>query len=178
MRLDIGSGLPRPLANVITPRGGSWNRDGVIVYAPTVLDPLWRVSESGREAAAPVTKLDSPRQSGHVFPHFLPDGQRFLFYVRGAGDNQGIYLGSLGSQETTRLTAADTAGAYLAPGWLLFVRQGTLVARRFDSSRGELSGEPVTVVDQVGFQEDVGAFSAAAGAVTYRESGGGIGEHS
>ena len=174
MRLDIGSGLPRPLANVISPRGGSWNRDGVIVYAPTVLDPLWRVSESGREAAAPVTRLDPPRQTGHVFPHFLPDGQRFLFYVRGGVDHRGIYLGSLGSQDSTRLTAADTAGAYLAPGWLLFVRQGTLVARRFDSSRGELSGEPVEVVDQVGFQQNFGAFSTAAGVVTYRASGGGI----
>ena len=86
-----------------------------------------------------------------MFPHFLPDGRRFLFYVRGNPNEQGIHLGSLGSQTTTRLTAADTAGAYLAPGWLLFVRDGTLVARGFDASRGELSGEPLTVAMPVGF---------------------------
>ena len=84
MRLDIDSGLPRPLANVIQPRGGSWNRGRRDrVSRRPLLDPLWRVLETGGEPA-PVTKLDPPRQTGHVFPHFLPDGQRFLFYVRGA----------------------------------------------------------------------------------------------
>jgi hypothetical protein len=86
-----------------------------------------------------------------VFPHFLPDGERFLFYAKGTFNDQGIYLGSLGSQTTTRLTAADTAGAYLPPGWLLFVRNGILVAQGFDASRAELRGEPLTVADPVGF---------------------------
>ena len=173
-RLDIGSGLPRPLTPVIAPRGGSWSRDGVILFAPTHLDPLSQVPESGG-AAAPATRLESPGQSGHLFPQFLPDGRRFLFYVEGNLADQGIYLGSLGSQKTTRLTAAETAGAYLAPGWLLFVRGGELVARRFNSSRGELSVDSVTVANFVGFDpvEHAGAFSTAAGAVMYRASVGG-----
>ena len=78
------------------------------------------------------------------------------------------------SEKTTRLTAAETAGAYLAPGWLLFVLDGALVARRFDTSRGELSGEPVTVATPVGFGpvSTLAAFSTAAGAVIYRASVG------
>jgi hypothetical protein len=105
-----------------------------------------------------------------VFPHFLPDGRRFLFYAKGTFNDQGIYLGSLGSQTTTRLTAADTAGAYLPPGWMLFVRNGTLVAQGFDASRGELRGEPLTVADSVGFvaNRGIGAFSTSStGAVVY-----------
>ena len=106
-----------------------------------------------------------------MFPHFLPGGQRFLLYVRGTPNEQGIHLGSLGSQTTTRLTAADSAGAYLPPGWLLFVRNGSLVAQGFDASRGELRGEPLTVAETVGFSANarVGAFSTSAtGAVIYQ----------
>ena len=174
-RLDIGSGPPRSLTAVIAPRGGSWNRDGIILFAPTVLDPLWRISEAGG-APIPVTTIRGGGESGHLFPQFLPDGHRFLFYVRGNRDDQGIYLGSLGSEKVTRLTQAETAGAYAAPGWLLFVRNGALVARRFDSSSAQLSGEPVTVADVVGFEPvmHAGAFSAARGVVLYRPSGGGI----
>ena len=175
-RLDIGSGLPRSLTPVIAPRGGSWSRGGVILFAPTHLDPLRRIPETGG-APAPVTTLKGGGgEAGHLFPQFLPDGHRFLFYVRGTGDDQGIYLGSLGSEKVTRLTQAETAGAYLAPGWLLFVRNGVLVAKRFDSSGAQLSGEAVTVADTVGFEPvmHAGAFSAAPGVVMYRPSGGGI----
>ena len=61
----------------------------------------------------------------------------------------------MGSQTTTRLTPADSAGAYLPPGWLLFVRNGTLVAQGFDASRGELRGEPLTVAETVGINANV-----------------------
>ena len=148
-RLDLGSGLPRQLTSVFAPRGGSWSAHGVIVFAPTVLDPLWQIPESGGSPTR-VTRLQGLDQA-HLFPQFLPDGRRFLFYASGNPNDQGIHLGSLDSEKTTRLTAAETAGAYLAPGWLLFVLDGALVARRFDASRGELSGEPVTVATPVGF---------------------------
>ena len=82
-----------------------------------------------------VTKLDAPRQISHRFPQFLAGGRQFLFYAVGQADAQGIYLGSLDAPETKRLTAADTAGLYVPPGWLLYIRQGTLVARRFDPLR-------------------------------------------
>ena len=51
-----------------------------------------------------------PQKQGHLAPHFLPDGRRFLFYVRGTADTAGIYLGSLDGNGPTRLTVADTAG--------------------------------------------------------------------
>ena len=111
-----------------------------------------------------VTKLDSPQQTGHSHPQFLPGGRQFLFYASGQADAQGIYLGSLDAPQTKRLTAADTAGLYAPPGWLLYIRQGTLVARRFDPLRGELTGDPVTVADPVGVNATrfVGAFSVSA----------------
>ena len=71
---------------------------------------------------------------------FLPGGRQFLFYATGTEDARGIYLGSLDSPDTTRLTDADTSGAFAPSGWLLFARQGALVARRFDPARRMLSG--------------------------------------
>jgi Tol biopolymer transport system component len=171
-RLDIGEGLPRTLADVPIGRGGAWSPAGIILFASSP-GGLVRIPASGGEALA-VTKLQTPHQISHRFPHFLPDGRRFLFYVTGSTDASGIFLGSLESPESTRLTAADTPGFYLEPGWLLYIRQGTLVARRFDVARGEISGDPLTVADAVGFDANVnaGAFSVSAtGSIAYRAGG-------
>jgi eukaryotic-like serine/threonine-protein kinase len=174
-RIDIRGGVPQALASAPAGRGGTWNSDGLIVFTPIGLGALSSVQSSGGDVAA-VTQLDRPHQVSHLFPQFLPDGRRFLFFVQGSPDTQGIYLGALDSKKTQRLTAADSAGAYLPPGWVLFLRQGTLVARRFDSTREELTGDPITVADPV--SPDVSNFSGASsvsrdGIVAYRAIGTG-----
>ena len=139
---------------------------------------------AGGGDVVPVTTLGAG-QSGHRFPQFLPGGRQFLYYATGTAETAGIYLGALDATAVTRVTAADTAGAYLPTGpgstdasreggWLLFGRQGTLVARRFDAARGALSGDPVTVADALAIDAtvNVGAFSVSAtGLVTYRAGG-------
>jgi Tol biopolymer transport system component len=169
-RIDIGGGLPQNLADALNGRGGTWNADGVILFAPNTSMSLLRVPATGGEAT-PTTKLDGPRQTSHRFPHFLPGGRQFLFYATGVVEARGVYLGSLDASETKRLTAADTPASYAPPGWLLFIRQGTLVGRRFDPSRAELVGDAVTIAEAVGFDGSViaGAFSVSAeGLVAYR----------
>jgi eukaryotic-like serine/threonine-protein kinase len=164
-RLDIGSGSPQALANAF-PWGSSWNADGVILFSRTALGPLFRISASGGEAVA-ATKLDR-QSSGHRFPHFLPDGRRFLFQAIGTLETGGIYVGSLDSDATTRLTAADSNGLYVPSGWLLWVRSGSLVAQRLDLERTELAGNTVTVANPVD-SDASGAFSVSmTGLVAYR----------
>ncbi len=109
-RLDLGGGVPQTLATAV-PRGGTWNAAGVILFARSGAGRLVRVSASGGDAVA-VTRLD--RQGTHWWPAFLPDGRRFLFYATGTAETAGIHLGSLDAGETTRLTAAETAGVYAA----------------------------------------------------------------
>src|SRR5207244_13195667 len=85
-----------------------------------------------------------------------------------------VYVGSLDSSETRRLTAADTASTFLAPGWLLFIRQGTLMAQRFDAAQRVVSGDPVMVADDVAYDggDGVGAFSVStSGVMSYRTGG-------
>jgi serine/threonine protein kinase len=172
-RLDIGAGPPQVLATASNGRGGAWNADGIILFAPsggsTAASQLFRVAATGGGEPIPVTKLDP--QALHRLPYFLPGGRQFLFFAVGSPDTQGIYLGSLDSKETTRLTFSDTGAAYLPTGWLAWMQAGTLRVRRLDVEGRKLVGDPVTLADQVVF--DPGTFSGAfsvsgTGMVAYR----------
>jgi serine/threonine-protein kinase len=124
-----------------------------------------------------VTHQEVPTQNLYFHPQFLPGGRQFLVYSTVEAAGAGIYLGTLDAPAIKRLLAADTAGLYLPPGWLLYVEQGPLLARRFNPLRSDLTGEPVTVADSVGQDAGrfVGAFSVSAtGVVAYRSAGGGI----
>ena len=168
-RLDLGGGAPQTLAPV-TGYGGTWSADGVIVFAPGPAGPLARVSTTGGTATA-VTTL-GPQQVNHRWPQMLPDGHRFLFYAQsGTPEVAGIYLGTLDGTAPTRLTGGDGYAAYLASGWVLWVRAGTLVAQRLDLKKAALTGEPVTLADGVavdGFSLGGAVSVAATGLVAYR----------
>jgi Tol biopolymer transport system component len=178
-RFDLGGGAAQTLAPVITGYGGTWNTNGVIVFAPSALSALMRVSATGGTPVAATTL--GPQQRGHVAPYVLPDGRRFLFYARGGPDAAGIYLGALDGTAPARLTSADSAGVYLPEGsglagafpggWLLWVRAGTLVAQRLDVAKAALTGEPMTLADAVesddGFNRSAVSV-AATGLVAYR----------
>jgi serine/threonine protein kinase/Tol biopolymer transport system component len=170
-RMDIAAGAPQVLASALSGAGGTWNRDGVIVFGPNPGTPLYRVPASGGEPVA-ITRLDPLHQLAHAFPQFLPDGRHLLFTA--LGSDQGIYLASLDSAETRRLIVADTA-VYAPPGHLLFRRQGTLFVQNFDPARGELAGDPVPVADSVAVDPafNIGGFSVSeTGMLAYRTSGG------
>jgi Tol biopolymer transport system component len=168
-RLDLSRGLPQTLANASPGRGGTWSSRGAILFAPGNQVSLWRIPASGG-TTTPATRLEQG-QLAHQFPHFCPDGNHFLFYVRGGAGNQGIHIGTLDSFTTKQITASEAAGLCTSAGWLLFLRQGTLVAQRFDMERRELIGEPFSLADRVSFDSifNAGAFSASmTGLILYR----------
>jgi eukaryotic-like serine/threonine-protein kinase len=162
-RMDINGGSVQTLANAPYGRGAAWNPEGVMLFAPTPGTPIFKISATGGEPA-PVTSVHTPQQVGHQFPQFLPDGRHFLYSVTGGPEGRGIYIGQLGASETKLLVDADAA-AYAASGQLLFVRQGTLFTQDFDPVRLELSGNPVTVTENLRVQ----VLSASrAGPIVYR----------
>jgi Tol biopolymer transport system component len=171
-RLDVGGGPPQVLAAAPGGRGGTWNGDGVILFAPCQSCALQRVGAAGGDAVAATTF--SEKQAGHRFPAFLPGGREFVFFAQGTAAIQGVYLGSLDGPDTRRLTASDTAARYVAPGWLLWIQGGTLRAQRLERSTKQLVGDPVTLADPVAFPPGVhvGAFSVSdGGLVAYRGGG-------
>jgi Tol biopolymer transport system component len=170
-RIDAAGGAVQTLSTA-QPLGGTWNREGVILFTSFLNGPILRVSAAGGQPSA-VTRLQRPTQSSHRFPKFLPDGRHFLYYVYG---DRGVYVGSLDNPEDTqRLCDADAAAEYDSSGYLLLPRQGALFAQKFDPSRLKLSGDAFPVSDQVAFHPTAltAAVSAsAAGPVAFRTGGG------
>ncbi len=166
-RLDVGSGAPQTLAPAPNDFGGTWNAAGVILFVPAPVSPLMRVSATGG-AAQSVTTL----KAGHPVegePFFLPDGHHFLFGVSAPSDAVGIYLGDLTGRAPTRLTDTLSGAVYLPTGWMLWVRDGALVAQRLDVGKATLTGAPVTLAIGLPAPERVNSMSVSAtGLVAYR----------
>jgi Tol biopolymer transport system component len=149
-KIEVSGGPPQVVCDAST-GGGTWNRDGVILFGSG--RGVQRVSAAGGEVT-PVTTLDRSRQEiGHLWPYFLPDGRHFLYLAAIAQHAGGeVYLASLDGKETKRfLLVADTNAVYAPPGYLLFVREGTLFGQRFDAAQLQLAGEPVHIAEQVQF---------------------------
>jgi serine/threonine protein kinase len=182
-KIEISGGPAQTLCDVQgTMVGGSWNRDGVIVFSDTGKG-LMQVSAAGG-VASPLTTLDrSRKETVHVLPSFLADGRHFL-YERASSipENSGIYIGSLDTkpekQDSRRLLETTSGPVYVPSsgsdsGEVLFLRQGTLMAQPFDVHRLEPSGEAVPVAEQVGSYLDYGLFSASDNGVLVYRSGAG-----
>ncbi|HSE32060.1 MAG TPA: protein kinase [Pyrinomonadaceae bacterium] len=145
-KVDAPHGRPQFLCDVREDRGGAWNRDGVILFAGP--EGLNRISAQGGPLTM-ATKVDSTEEA-HRWPYFLPDGNHFVFLADAqTTENHHIRVGSLNSQESQILFGAVTRVAYAAPGYLLYVNQGALVARPFDVRTLKVSGDPITVVDHI-----------------------------
>jgi hypothetical protein len=102
----------------------------------------------------------------HLWPSFLPDGRHFVFLE---GDD--ISLGSLDSSDVRALTKANSQALYSTAGYLLFVRDTTLLAQAFDATSGALTGDPLPIADGVSRAVSNAAFSVSATGVLIYRSG-------
>jgi len=164
-KIEVSGGPPQILCDAPFPIGGTWNRDGVILFAPNYEDSLYRVPATGGEPT-PVTTVDRAAHETHMWPHFLPDGSNFLYQgwnTPGAPQNE-YHLGTInGKDRKSYLLLSDNCDlAYASAGYLLFERAGTLFAQPFDAERLQLSGEAVAIAEGVA----TGAFSYANFSVT------------
>ena len=175
-KIEASGGPPLPLCDAVGARGGTWNQDGVILFAPITNGTIQRVPAAGG-ATTPVTTLDpSKGETTHRWPHFLPDGRHFL-YVAGTpfglkeNPTNTIVMGTLDSKERKVLMHTHS-GAIYASGHILFLRSNTLMAQPFDTKRLELTGDAFPVADPVQEQETIllGEFSASEdGMLAYLE---------
>ena len=165
-KIELSGGSPQTLCDVPLGWGGTWNRDGVILFTANFYGTLYRVSAAGGEPSA-VTTLDSSRQeNAHLMPQFLPDGRHFLYLARSAQkQHTAIYVGSLDSKDTQRLVGTEFNAAYAPPRYLIFVREGMLMAQPFDAKALQLGGEPFPVTQHVTQDISYAPFSASENGV-------------
>lgn len=177
-KADVSGGTTQDICDrTVLPIGGSWNRDGVIIFG-SLSTGLWRVPAEGG-TAAPLTVLDPSRhESEHELPPFLPDGRHFVYFIKSSDPaNSGVYVGSLDDpperQSRKRLLATRFGGTYVpsdnsGAGQLLFLRDGVLMAQVLDPDKIELAGEPAPVAERVGSAFETGHFSANPTVLVYR----------
>jgi Tol biopolymer transport system component len=166
-RIEVAGGSPRTLCEAPSAQGGTWNQQGVIVFAPDQTGPLCQVSAFGG-IPKPVTVVSTPGDLTQRWPWFLPDGRHFLYLSsnpRGAaGGDEGLYVGSLESKETHRLMLLRS-NAVFENGELLYLQDRTLVAQPFDAKTLKIAGEPIPLVHSVAYAPATlrGVFSASGG---------------
>jgi eukaryotic-like serine/threonine-protein kinase len=177
-KVDVFSGrAAQVLCEAPYGRGGTWNRDGVILYSPDGHGGLFRVSSAGGTPTS-VTTVNADEFS-HRWPVFLPDGHHFLYLAAnfsGRVDRNRIVVGSLNSSERHDVVNASSNAAYADPGYLLYLRDNVLVAQHFDPRTFLLSGDPHTINDEVQYSQliDLALFDVVSTKILAVQTGKGI----
>ena len=149
-RADLSSNSVRNLTEAPNGRGGTWNREGMILFSGGPNSPIYRISAEGGQPER-VTELgNSP---SHRWPSFLPDGRHFLYTAQGSPEVGGIYLASIDGQKGTKI-AGVIVNSSPFDEYLLFVRNITLIAQKIDVGKGRLEGQEKAIVDRAGAVDD------------------------
>jgi len=157
-KVKIEGGAPEKVCDAeATPGGGTWSKDGVILFAPGLSDGLYRVVAAGGKPELVWKPDETHNQRAGLWPQFLPDGKHFLFYLQtDSPESSGVYLGSIDAAVYRRVFASQTnavysaAGAGSARGYLLFIKERNLSALPFDAAKLEVTGDPIVLANDIG----------------------------
>jgi Tol biopolymer transport system component len=173
-KINASGGPPQTLCEVsIGTVTGTWNGEGTILFAGEGggSEGIYRVSDGGGEPV-PVIRPDPSRNQLFLFwPKFLPDGRHFL-YLASNEKRKGeiVFIGSLDIGEVRPLIEISSLVEYAPPGYLLYVREGALLAHPFDAAMLKFTGEPAQIAEQVQYFNPTGHadFSASQSLIAYR----------
>ena len=132
-RVDIAGGPPQTVCEAPTGADGAWSTADVILFDGRGTDPIWSVPAAGGVAKVEVAADPATGRVTSGWPEFLPDGRHYLFMSYGADDAQTVMIGTLESKDATALFKTTSRVLYAEPGYLLYVREQTLVAQPFDA---------------------------------------------
>jgi serine/threonine protein kinase/Tol biopolymer transport system component len=176
-KIDASGGAVLTICDAPMGRGGTWNRDGLIVFAPDITGAIFRVSAAGGAVSAVTKQADTAGDASQRWPRFLPDGRHFLYLATTspqfrASELATVYVGSLDSKERKLLLRVASNVAY-ARGHLLYLRERTLMAQPFDTRRLELTGEAFPLAERIQFDPSgsQGVFSASENGVLAYQAG-------
>jgi Tol biopolymer transport system component len=145
-RIPVSGGEARILCDAPAGGGGTWGASGTIVFAPNRLEGELRSVPADGGPCRPASALDD--EIVHRFPHFLPDGRRFLYLALSLSpERTGIYAQALGSSGRTFIGQASTKPAFVPPGFLLHAADGRLLARGFAAETLAFTGDPIAIAE-------------------------------
>lgn len=152
-KIDSKGGPSFTICDAASGRGGTWNSEGVIVFAPLSGGPLHQVASAGGTSKQ-LTKVDTlEAEVNHRWPYFLPDGKHFLYSAQTNKssldeESENIYVGSL-DQEKGKIIIHATSNAVYNDGWILYYKQNSLLAQHFNAGSLELQGEPIPIIENL-----------------------------
>jgi Tol biopolymer transport system component len=150
-KIDVAGGPAQKICDAASGSDGTWSSEGVILFDGRGTDPIQRVSAAGGNPVAEVAPDPAHKIAQTGWPEFLPDGKHYLFMAFAPKTEDSVYrIGVLGSKESKVLAPAQTLVTYAPPGYLLFVRDRTLVAQPFDLGALKTTGEPVPLAEKIG----------------------------
>jgi serine/threonine-protein kinase len=143
-KVAAAGGPPVTLCAAENGKGGSWNAQGEVIFAPTHDGGIFKVADIGGEPVR-VTTL-GPDHDSHRHPRFLPDGKKFVFVGRAvAGGNHTVFLADLDTTTAPRAIAESQVNVDYVDGYLMLVREDVLMATPFspDEERSTAGGTPL-----------------------------------
>ena len=151
-RVEVGGGPAITICDAPQARGGTWSRDGVILFAPEWRAAIYRVPAAGGTPVQ-VTRLEEGKATTHRFPWMLPDGEHFLYFsgshvADAKSDLHEIRIASI-SGDRDELVIRARSNVVHVPGYLLFVRDRYLLAQPFDEAARRTTGDPIRIADEI-----------------------------
>jgi Tol biopolymer transport system component len=176
-KTEISSGLVQIVCDAVEGRGASWSRQDIIVFAPQAIGSLFEVAAAGGTPVQ-VTSVEG-NDVTHRLPHFLPDGERLLFFSGKTATNEkekGIYSLDLETKKVALVARESSEGIYVEPGYLVFVRNGNLMAQSFDDRGLRLTGQAVPIAEHVFYNPDrfTGAYALSDTGLLVFDGGSGV----
>lgn len=174
-KISIAGGLAQIVCEA-TGADGAWGKGGIILFDGGPADSIRQVPATGGVPAA-ASRIDHDHgEHSCIWPCFLPDGKHFLFLADRDSSNGGwsLKVGSIGSYDATILTRVDSRVEY-ADGYVLYVKNGLLVAHQFDPGGLRFKGEPIPLTSGIAAFDTRAYFSVSEeGTLIYQrgESGG------
>ena len=147
--VDLANSAVQDICDATGFFGGSWNRDGVIVFAPGIVGPIYQVRAAGG-TPQPVTTVEPGSSEAHHWPFFLPDGKHFLYSVNWTRDavRPGIYEAAIDSGASKFISSGTTGNVLFASGHLLYVSDRTIMAQPFDTDSLQTIGPALPLTQQ------------------------------
>jgi eukaryotic-like serine/threonine-protein kinase len=170
-KIPAAGGPAQTLCDAPDGRGGSWNQQGTIIFAPRIAGPLQSVSDGGGTPVE-ITRADKDdKQFTDRNPYFLPDGKHFLYVQRGKDGIGSVHAASLTGGEPAQILAAGTNVIY-GDGFLFYVKEGTLTAQAFDPSGLKFTGKPIPIAAGIEFYNprNLAYFALSRNVLLYRNS--------
>jgi serine/threonine protein kinase/Tol biopolymer transport system component len=142
-------GSPITLCAAENGKGGSWNHDGTIVFAPGANSSIHVVKDIGGDSV-PISKLDSSSNS-YRHPRFLPNGHSYLFVARSNSSTElnRVYVADLDTNIVPRVISRSESNAEYSNGYLLTVKDGALMASAFKPDQPKVISGAVPLVDDI-----------------------------